>query len=48
MVKEVITHHISEKKNIDTVKKADKSRTSNKAVDKLKSNKTDKLKSMDE
>ena len=46
-MKEAITHHISEKKKIDTVNKTDKSQASNKTVDIPKSNKTDKVKSID-
>ena len=47
VVKEYITLPISAKKNIYTVNKTDKSRESNKAVDKYRSNKNDKVKSID-
>ena len=47
LVKEAITPPISEKNNIDTFNKTEKSKASNKTVDKLKSNKTDKVKSID-
>ena len=46
-MKEAITPPISEKKNIDAFNKADKSQASNKIVDTPRSNKTDKVKSLD-
>ena len=47
VVKEAITHPISEKKKIDTVNKTEKSQESNKKVDTPIINKTDKVKSLD-
>ena len=47
MAKEAIIIPISAKNNIDTVNKTDKSKASNKEVDKTKSNKTDKVKLLD-
>ena len=47
VVKESINPPISSKKKIDTVKKTDKSQVSNKTVDTPRSNKTDKVKSLD-
>ena len=47
MVKEFITTPISEKKNIDTVTKTEKSQVSNKTVDTSRSNKPDTFKSID-
>ena len=47
MVEEDITPLISEKNNIDTVKKTEKKQASNKTIDTPKSNKTDKVKSID-
>ena len=45
-MKEAITPPISAKKKIDTVNKTEKSQAPNKAVDATKSNKTDKVKSI--
>ena len=47
MAKEAITPPISEKKKIDTVLKTEKSQAYNKRVDTPRSNKTDKVKSID-
>ena len=47
MAGKAITSPISEKKNIDTVNKTEKSQASNKTVDTSKSNKTDTGKSID-
>ena len=46
-VEESITTPISEKNNIDTVNKTEKSKASNKRVDAPKRNKTDTVKSLD-
>ena len=47
VVKEAITPTISAKNNIDTVNKTEKSQAFNRTVDKFKSNKTYKVKSID-
>ena len=47
MVKEAVTPPILSKKKIDTFNKTEKSQASNKTVDRPKSNKTDKGKSID-
>ena len=47
MVEEAITPTISEKNKIDTVNKTEKSQASNEAEDAPKSNKNDKVKSLD-
>ena len=46
-MKEAITSTISAKKKIYTINKTDKSQAPNKTVDKPRSNKTDKVKSVD-
>ena len=48
LVREAITPPISEKKKINTVNKTQKSQASNKKVDTLRSNKTEKVKLIDE
>ena len=47
VVEEAITPSISERKNIDTINKTEKSQASNNTVDRTKINKTDKFKSLD-
>ena len=47
LVKEAIITPISEKKNIDTLNKTDKSQAYNKTVDSPRSNKNGKVKSLD-
>ena len=46
-LEEAINSPISEKNNIDTVNKTEKSQSPNKAVDATKSNKTEKVKPLD-